>query len=201
MPGSRTHIDGIDPTRVKKTGTKLMAEIKSTLDLVMEKTRHLTLTEDERDKQEKYALAQKINGLLQRYLDGSLPLESFKRRIGEFGNEHGTRVKEAAAKEILNRVALATDNEAMLLLLSSLFNIDCQNIGQILAGYEHNRQAKEQLRMAELKQHLATTQSIQGSAVIPNLDLDAVWRERVEMLRELFDPKLTIEKNRIEARL
>ena len=49
-----------------------MGEIKSTLDLVMEKTRHLTLSQKEKDGQKQIEVNKRLKGLLQKYRDNLL---------------------------------------------------------------------------------------------------------------------------------
>jgi len=44
-----------------------MGEIKSTLDLVLEKTKHLSLTSEERQLQQQNEIKKRIGGLLQKY--------------------------------------------------------------------------------------------------------------------------------------
>ena len=54
-----------------------MAEIKSTLDLVLEKTRDMTLSSDEKQQQQREAIETRFRGLLQKYIDGSLTREQY----------------------------------------------------------------------------------------------------------------------------
>lgn len=174
-----------------------MAEIKSTLDLVMERTRHLTLTADEKARQENEALAQKINGVLQRYRDGALPMEAVKRRVDELGEARGSQVLEQTVRIILKQVELSVDNGAMLELLAGQFDVDCRHLSHIIEGYQDARRAELDRQSAELKQQLATTHSIGGTAVLPNLEADAVWAGCEAALRERIDPDLAREKARI----
>ena len=52
-----------------------MGEIKSTLDLVMEKTRHLTLSQKEKEEQKQIEVNKRLKGLLQKYQDNLLRKE------------------------------------------------------------------------------------------------------------------------------
>ena len=55
-----------------------MGEIKSTLDLVMERTRNLTLSDEEKQAHKQMAIASRIKGLLQKMLDGMLTEYEFE---------------------------------------------------------------------------------------------------------------------------
>ncbi len=48
-----------------------MAEIKSTIDLIMERTRNLTMTEEEKEELRNKELTEKAKGWVVRYLDES----------------------------------------------------------------------------------------------------------------------------------
>lgn len=55
-----------------------MTEIKSTLDLVMEKTRHLSFSEQEKKDQHSEEFAKRIKGLIQQYQDQKLKAENLQ---------------------------------------------------------------------------------------------------------------------------
>ncbi len=58
-----------------------MGEIKSTIDLVLEKTRNLTLSKEEKLGLAREELEKKIGGLLNRYLDNLLPISRLKEEL------------------------------------------------------------------------------------------------------------------------
>jgi len=61
-----------------------MGEIKSTLDLVMEKTRHLTLSAEEKIDREKEEAKKGLNGFLQKYKDNVINLEELTKELRAF---------------------------------------------------------------------------------------------------------------------
>ena len=58
-----------------------MGEIKSTLDIIMEKTKGLTMTEEEKTEYRQQELTGKVRGLIQKFLEGVLKLEKFKVEV------------------------------------------------------------------------------------------------------------------------
>jgi len=58
-----------------------MGEIKSTLDLVMEKTRHLTLSPEEKDAQTKVEVHKRLKGLVQKYQDNLLRKDGLEKEL------------------------------------------------------------------------------------------------------------------------
>ncbi len=49
-----------------------MGEIKSTLDLVMARTKHLTLTDEEKKTQQSVNVKQRLQGLIQKFQDHAI---------------------------------------------------------------------------------------------------------------------------------
>ena len=58
-----------------------MAEIKSTLDLIMERTKNLSLTPEERTEIRLKEIQAKVNGWTQRYIDGLLNASDVKNEL------------------------------------------------------------------------------------------------------------------------
>ena len=64
-----------------------MAEVKSTLELVMERTRHMTLSEEDKREQALAEFKKSLGGLLQKVQDGVLGPEHFTNRPEGFAGE------------------------------------------------------------------------------------------------------------------
>ena len=58
-----------------------MGEIKSTIELMMERTKNLTMTGEEKAQLRQKELTEKAKGWLVRYLDGILSLENLKAEM------------------------------------------------------------------------------------------------------------------------
>ena len=58
-----------------------MGEIKSTLDLVMEKTRHLSFSKAEREDQRKAELKSVLFGIVQKYQDEIFSMAAVKKEM------------------------------------------------------------------------------------------------------------------------
>ena len=61
-----------------------MAEIKSTLDLIMEKTKGLTMSDEEKEAFQQKELETKLRGSLQKVMEGRLKLERFQMELDAF---------------------------------------------------------------------------------------------------------------------
>ena len=153
-----------------------MAEIKSTLDLVMEKTRHLTLSKVEKQKQDRLDEQKLFKGLLQRYQDDLLSLEQLKGkmlRMQKSSAENG----EWMRSDVLDRIDLDMDNTHWLAILKEYFRLDCSGLESILKEYNMELNKAENQWRNNLRDTLAKTHNIKGSAVVPNIEADTHWKD------------------------
>jgi hypothetical protein len=99
-----------------------MAEIKSTLDLVMEKTKDLSLSDEERQGQKNKEIGSRIRGLLNKFQDKAISWDRFNSEYRVLKKEYsltGTG-NEHLIKEICDQIELAKDNQALFDLLAEL---------------------------------------------------------------------------------
>ncbi|MGV8074515.1 MAG: hypothetical protein AB2L11_08170 [Syntrophobacteraceae bacterium] len=170
-----------------------MGEIKSTLELVMERTRNLTLSEDERREQMISEFRKNINGLLQRFQDGVLPLRDFTIDFQRLQEPSKLSAKETLLEEIAKRLDPDRNNEQMLLLLSEYCGAKAMGIETVLSEYASKIKTGAEQTAAKLKEELSSKQGIYGSAVVPNLEADADWASEKQHMRNFFHKKLSAE--------
>jgi hypothetical protein len=175
-----------------------MAEIKSTLDLVMERTRDLTLSEEEKTEKNRAEFRKRLQGLMARYREGSLKREELRKDLAALQKAHA--ISEAAlCREIMDRIDFDIDNSPVLDFLGERCPVDPAPLADLIAGYESDIRKTVSHRMGELKGELARNRGIGGSAVIPNPRADGVWKETVEALRKDYGRRLEQEKDRLAA--
>jgi len=168
-----------------------VAEIKSTLDLVMERTRNLTLSSEEKLVQKDKENANRIKGLVQKFQDGLLTSGQLKKEYGRLKKDSDLSDDHLMIKEILSRLDPDQDSQILLETLEECCRLDTAGIRAILDDYRaaYNRAAQE--RSAQLKEDLAQNYSITGSAVIPNLDADGQWQQETKDMRHRFEDRLS----------
>ena len=101
-----------------------MSEIKSTLDLVMEKTRHLTLSQKEKEAQKRIEVNKRLQGLLQKYQDDFLKKDNLKKELDNLKIAYDLNVDEMLADLLLNSLRIGQDNTVFLELLSETFGLN-----------------------------------------------------------------------------
>ncbi len=176
-----------------------MSEIKSTLDLVMERTKNLTMNAAEKEGQRKTELKKRLAGLIQKFQDQIIkPTELFKH-LNELKNTFGHGVEKRMADEILGRIDVETDNDRCLTLLTDHFGLEISTLKMIQAEFKQALQTGKTDRIDILKSRLSDHYGISGTAVVPNIETDRGWQQERTAITERFRIKLDAEKNRLAA--
>ncbi|MFH1124417.1 MAG: hypothetical protein V1758_12235 [Pseudomonadota bacterium] len=162
-----------------------MGEIKSTLEIIMEKTKGLTMSEKEKTAFQREEVEGKARGLLQKYLDGFLSLEGVQREIAAFGDEKRAMAVDILTRECLERMDPEMDGGPLFEILREVAGLD--------PGPFHVLQTECQRRLGEKKQERENfllnrlkERGISGSAVIPNMAADPQWQSVLEEMKQAF---------------
>jgi hypothetical protein len=178
-----------------------MAEIKSTLDLVMEKTKDLSLSAEERQEQNNKEMGSRIRGLLNKFQDKAISLDRFNSEYQALKKEYslaGTG-NQHLIKEICDQIELAKDNQALFDLLAELKVPDFEGLTSVLQEFQTVRATAARERRKILKEQLAKTHFISGSAVVPNLEIDDEWRKETGQVTAEFETKLNRAKTKLRV--
>lgn len=163
-----------------------MGEIRSTMDIIMEKTRGLTMSDEERRKFREQEMTGKIRGLVQRCLDGVLAMDRFRSEMAAMRKRDQETADRLLREEVLANIGPEEDNKIALTVLKKILGIDTGSITERLGVFsrqiEEARSSRKKILMERLEKH-----GISGSAVIPNPEADPEWRgfleERLRILR------------------
>jgi hypothetical protein len=175
-----------------------MGEIKSTLDLVLEKTKHLSLSTREKEELEIKEALKKVSGYLSRYRDGMLSLDAMVKEIEGFPAEIRSRVRRDMARQMGLALNLSPDTDLLVILLEALAEPAWAKVlGEVKRCRIETRKALEATRRRIEERILAALAAggIRGSAVVAKGDSDREWvatektltrpcEERLEALRQ-----------------
>jgi hypothetical protein len=167
-----------------------MGEIKSTLDLVLEKTKNLTLSTEEKKEQEQKEIENRIKGMMQKYQDGILSGNQLMTDYNILKKEYNITQDSALVIEITRRIEPDLDNQALLQLLQECCTLDTAAIEIIIDNFRKAYLAASQNRKEQLKEDLAQQYNISGSAVLPNLSADEHWRQETREMSTGFYAQL-----------
>jgi hypothetical protein len=174
-----------------------MGEIKSTLDLVLEKTKNLTLSPEEKEAQKQKEIVNRIKGMMQKYQDGILSKSELITDYEILKKDTNMSQNKALILEVTERIEPDQDNQPLLEVLQECCSIDTAAIETIIANCRKAYIAASQNRMERLKEDLAQQSRITGSAVLPNLEADDQWRQETRRMRAGFEKQLNREKENL----
>jgi hypothetical protein len=171
-----------------------MAEIKSTLDLVMEKTKHLTLSKEEKKEQEHIEVSKKLKGLLQKYHDNLFKKEKLIIELESLKKTYDLKINKILAQMILDDLKLGHNNKWFFKLLNEICVLDTYRLEKMFIDFLNKIEIAAEKRIKKIKENFAKEHSISGSAVVPNLETDNEWLSTFEKIKVKFDKALNMEK-------
>ncbi len=145
-----------------------MAEIKSTLDLVMERTRHLSLSEDEKRAQQKADFEKRLQGLLQQYADKAITAKDLQDRTAALQAEMKLENREVLVEAVIRRIDPDKDNTHWFDLLGAIVPAILDSLMEALAAHRDRRADLLTSARRQMQNQLARRHQITGSAVKPN---------------------------------
>jgi len=165
-----------------------MAEIKSTLDLIMERTKNLTLTEEEKKTIRAKEVKSRVRGWLQRYRDGAMIIRDLKENMAR---ERSTFPEAAALlqAECLAHLEPEADNRKLFQMMGEILGIDAAPFQRLIDDFNEET-LQHRVRETRNALDVLHAQGISGTAVVPNLNLSPAWNARRESARKEFRNKL-----------
>ncbi len=166
-----------------------MGEIRSTMDIIMEKAKGLTMSEEEKEAFRKKETEGKVRGLFQRFLDGFIDAERLKDEIGSLGEERYAVARESFLRECMGRMGPGADNTILLDALENAADLDIAPIKKIILDYNKEFEQQKMDRKQVLQKNLEGL-GISGSAVTPNIHADQEWSIHLSEMNKGFQEKL-----------
>ena len=158
-----------------------MGEIKSTLDLVFEKTKNLTMSDEEKLSLARENLDKKVQALCNRYLDNFIPLTRLKDEMEKIASNDRELAYNCLKKYLFSRFDLDSDNSLIVSALSEINRFDVALLKNLQEKY--NLEKEETKTILTEKSLLALKErGVSGSAVGVNFDTIPEWTEFLKAL-------------------
>ncbi len=178
-----------------------MGEIKSTLELAMERTKRFAVSEKERDEIKQKDVQQKATSLFHRYRDGHISLNDLLKEIERMEGKTAITVKKSLLSQWIEALSLDEDNDRILRGIESLKGRKIgeaeQEIRCLLSQYGNEREQIRKKAEAEWIEALKKD-GICGSAVEPKLEGSEIWKKENDALAESY--RIKLEEIRKELR-
>ncbi|MBW1980338.1 MAG: hypothetical protein JRJ12_03895 [Deltaproteobacteria bacterium] len=162
-----------------------MAEIKSTLELVMERTKHLKLSEEEKAEVQMQEALAKVQGLVRQLQDDTATVADVCAQIEALPQHLQARLKRQIARQVCDALSPDQQSEVLVNLLETLLEPSWEapfsRFRKCWSEYNRLREAEKEKVTNSIVARLAAA-GIQGSAVVPKVEDDPAWREQLENL-------------------
>jgi len=156
-----------------------MADIRSTLDIIMERTKNMTMSDEERAEFQRQTLTGKIKGWVQKYLDGVIGVKEIKSEIDSESSKALSEIEKILKNELVGRLDPDSDNEKIFQLLKEVLHMNIDPLEQVIGKFYEDVIIEKARKIRSLRQALEE-RHISGSAVVPNVDQDASWQTLYE---------------------
>jgi len=168
-----------------------MGEIKSTLDLVMERTQNMSLSDEEKARQQRDEYEKRLQGLLQKYADGGYGLDRLQAEIGRLQQSMRFNDQTALRNAVRRRIEPDGNPGRWLDLMARLAPEISRSLADILKTYRTRRDECIETAERRLRRRLIQAHGIAGSAVSPNPRKDRRCRDDLSALRREAEDRLT----------
>lgn len=177
-----------------------MAEIKSTLELALERSKRYTLSKKEKEEIKQKEIQEKASSLFYRYEEDRLSLNDLQREIERM--EEGIRkpVEEALLKRWVEALSLSGENEKILRGMEWLRQQPIDEVREplqkLVGQYQREKDRLRQDVRSQLLEDLRK-EGFGGDAIEPNVEMSKVWKEALST----FDQEYQLKLKKIKERL
>ncbi len=165
-----------------------MGEIKSTLDLVMERTRGLSLTDREKDEMRSRELQVRAKSILERFVSEYQGLKWMRSELGGLGLGTSPETGKAVKSAIVARLSLTAENGRLFDILEKVLGEDTKPYKKVVTEFRKLYASERQKSLKLVLEQLAAL-NISGTAVKPNLGSDPGWKDKSELILSEFRQK------------
>ena len=170
-----------------------MAEIKSTLELALERTKKMAISEKEKEEIRQKKLLEKAKGLFHRYREGHAPLSELQKEIERMDEKMSAAVKDFLLSQWVDALSPKEEDERLIKGIEWLKNARIEEVPErfrhLLSQYQEEMEKMRHEARTRLEKALKR-EGIAGSAVEPNVEGDLLWKEAAENLDHLYEGKL-----------
>ena len=171
-----------------------MGEIKSTLDLVFEKTKNLTLSDEEKLSLARENLDKKVQALCNRYLDNFLALSRLKDEMQKIASNDREQAYHFFQEYLLSRFDLDGDNSLIVSALSEIVSFDMTFLKELHKKYNSEKEGTKKV-LTEKSLLSLKERGVSGSAVGVNLDTIPEWNEFLKTLRKRYQEQIQTKES------
>ena len=176
-----------------------MAEIKSAIEIAMERTRGLRLSSAEKEKLKEEEFQSRAHALVNRFLDVDLHFREVQKELDKYSSKQRIQLERIMVRDLTEALDLDRDNDLVfqgIEILSPDKTGTIPRIKELTNEYQQKR--KGALReTAEILRTKWANLGISGSAVVPKVAESPEFADALRAFRPPYEERLRALKNKI----
>lgn len=176
-----------------------MAEIKSAIEIAMERTRGLRLSSEEKEKLREEEFQSKAHALVARFLEVDLHFREVEKELAKYPSEQRTQLEKIMIRDFVQALNLDRDNELVLQGIEILrpgTSAAFAKVRELTKEYQKEKEAALQKTAGSLRAKWESL-GISGSAVVPKVEESPEWSAALKAFRPAYEARLQALKNQI----
>jgi hypothetical protein len=161
-----------------------MGEIKSAIELAMERTKNLVMSEDEKRQFARKDTEERLRAVIRRFQEGMIVDDGFLREVGEIQGDEQYK-KGLAVDIVIQEFETATENERLFAILELLGKDRGGKLAEDAREMKVRFHKELDSRQGEIRKKVLARLAglgISGSAIRPNI---SEWEESRDAAREI----------------
>ena len=179
-----------------------MGEIKSTLDIALERIKKIEITEKEREEIKHKEISQKALSLANRYIEDALSLHEIQKEIEKIDDHTRKILKEIILSRWIEGLSLQSNDEKLITGIELLKERQLNEIkDEFQMTVKQFEKEKEKIR-EKLKTKLIDSlrkEGFEGSAILVDVDSSDLWKEENVKLNQSYEKKLKMIKEKLKS--
>jgi hypothetical protein len=169
-----------------------VAEIKSTVELALERTKGLRLSHEEMEKMKEEEVQLKAVGLVNRFLEVDFHLRDVEKELAKFDPQQRKHLEQLFLQHLIEAMNLDRENDLILQGLEALLPKSAwavKKIKDLVQRYQLRKKDESLKTKTELLAGLERL-GISGSAVRPKVEGSPEWEQAVSTFKPGFEEEL-----------
>ncbi len=180
-----------------------MAEIKSAIEIAMERTKSFRLSSEEKERLKEEELQSKAHGLASRFMEVDLHFHEVKKELDKYSPAQRSQVERVMLEDFVDRLDLDRDNALAfqgIEILGPGKNELLMKLRELIKEYSAQRE-QEQRKMEKALLMKLETLGIAGTAVLPKVEGSQEWVHALKSFRAPYERKLKDAKEELRNRI
>lgn len=152
-----------------------MGKIRSTIDIVMDRTKNVSMSREDKDKLRRKELSDEVRAWVQKHLDGKMTREDIRARVESAGDERAL-LASLLKSELASDIRLGRDNAKLIDALDRLCGVRRERVSELIGHHQAELGSRKDRELELLKLQLEKD-GIRGSSIVPNLARSASWQD------------------------